>query len=503
MGQVLSVKIEADATDWELKYQKVLAEIVAGNKSASTASVQAAAQQVRAVEQQIAANELYAKSESNLLLIKERQIAMAKFVAAYQRQQAATTNPIAVPPVTPIPPKVPQSVMNLNKLLGQLLIIIKDIARGQWARAFSTLTSLLTGLGFTFSFLLGVLIPIVGIGYAVIKTFKEIGDGADYVADRIGLMTARFRAQAEAIRNAARESENFAEWLERLHEIRNEQSLAKDAEEDVKALRKKFEMEQRSPFHQHDTQQRKLEREQQENQLEANVYARYAKLAGQVADKAESEARSVETRNAPIINRKEADLSVSSQAANHAAEVFAQVLGHYGQQTSGGTLGRLWNSQGLAGTFTSVGAMGDQQINLGNGHFSSFNQAKAEFDATMRKQAADAATLDAAKKETEDAKRRADKTARDAATTQRQADAAKDIASATSGVDVTGLPKHHGILTENQRIGAFIGGHQASVLQVNQQMARTLVQIHAFQVAHAKKTQLTTLDNFQQFLTTV
>ena len=407
------------------------------------------------------------------------------------RSVAPAIQPIAPAINTVIPP-----ALNLNAILARLLVIAGELARGQLARAFYSFTKLLQlfGMSIVDILKLGGVLGLIAVGaHAVYKGFKEMADGAEAAADRVGRLKAALESQISVMRQAAKEAADFQDWLKRLHEIGTDNSLTKAAEDQVKAMHHAFEMAQKieraNARARGDTPEQMAHNAAEAQKIEARkeqqVFAIAAEEAKDRAD--EAEAVAVHTVNRPDIQREQDRVNTGTHAGEVAGEQLAALLAEFGDQTSGPALWRAAKSNTLPALLSSFGAPKNQQISFDfKGH--QMTATRAQLEANLNSSESNLAVhqglLDTAQRNLEEKKSAAERARRDATNLVERAHAGAETVAALDEVDDAvaerakkpDREKREGLLTANQRIGAYIGP-AVSLVDVTRGIARDVRRI--------------------------
>ena len=442
----ITVTAGMDASNYEAHYQQILAEVVAGNATVAASSVGSAAQQINAIRQQIAANTLWANSQGNVLLQQQHAIAVANYVAAANKAATVATGATA------------KAGLNLNLIFTRLLVILKDLARGQWARALSTFTSLLSDLGIAASTLITVLVGLGVALFAVGNALSSALKGITEARDRVGRLTEAIKAHIEAARDARDADRRWADEMARIGRISESTPLTKAAEEQVAAMRKKYELERKMG---HGPSQ------QEEAKAEAAVYAAAAKAAKKEADDAKKAADETYAKNRGAAQKADENVRV----AEHEAITAQKRLEEANAGTTGGFLPEWLGGEGFH-PLLAIGNLSREEKVTKTETGALVNQS----DIAMESISAEAALAgakdlkDALARDNEVAQQAYAKAQRDADAAEEKAKASKEIADADAEAPQGGRGHAEGHLTEYQKIGAYAGA-SVSVIDVNRKIS--------------------------------
>ena len=356
---------------------------------------------------------------------------------------------------------------------AKVLIILRDIARGQWARAFSTLTTLLQGLGIGAGTLIAVFASFGFALYAIVSSISGAAKAAQELAAKLFFVETKLRSQIEAVRSVREEYQRLRDEMARKNDdaIANENSITKAAEDTVAAMHKEFVLREKMAKLAGQTPQESARKTQEEARQEAQVYkdaeirAKF-ELAGAKA----KERASLSKENEDKMAQAEATLKTVKAAAELREKQYVEAkTGNKGTllpKWLGGegfhpliALANIPNDQEnlTARLLRKAGYKGGEIVQTSTGAQTTVAVQKEMSEAAERGLAAQEAIVEALKKSRDDTARERDKAQRDYDAAKEKARASKESAEALAEVDtdVKKKQKEHreGPLTDLQRHG--------------------------------------------------
>lgn len=135
-------------------------------------------------------------------------------------------------------------------VMREMLVLMREVSRGNWSRVPGSLSILLTRLG-ALKYLLTPMVGILG-GIAVAAGFvafhfKRMADSEAAMSTATDELTGRFEAQAGAMQRAAEKAEEFHEWLTKLRQQLDNPlpTLERAHSDELSEIKRKFELEQK------------------------------------------------------------------------------------------------------------------------------------------------------------------------------------------------------------------------------------------------------------------
>jgi hypothetical protein len=135
---------------------------------------------------------------------------------------------------------------NLNGASREMLVVLRELGRGNWTRVPGSVSLILQYLGVNLMTMLtsvagGVTVAGAAIGYFVYRHLKTLNEELDRTgkafSEKLG---DKVKANNEAMQEAARAAADFADWLQKLGET--QETLANKTDDALRALRAEFDL---------------------------------------------------------------------------------------------------------------------------------------------------------------------------------------------------------------------------------------------------------------------
>ena len=134
---------------------------------------------------------------------------------------------------------------NFRTVFRELLVVFREIGRGNWARVPGSLSIIFTALGGLTLLLSPLVIALAAValaGYKVIKWSHDALSAQKALSTSTNELKGRYEALAGALQHAAERAQSFHDWLSRLGE--SHESIAQSAEEELKTMRERYSLQQ-------------------------------------------------------------------------------------------------------------------------------------------------------------------------------------------------------------------------------------------------------------------
>jgi len=242
----------------------------------------------------------FAAYEAELAAVNVQLTAMNAEIAAQDALLAANSAETAANGMTKLGGAMKdgaQSGFNLNGILRESLVILREAGRGNWARIPGSISLLAQYMGVLRFVLNPVTLLLLAAGVAVYYLHKHVAElvkESKAMNDIFGENNRKFenaamaiKQEAENMKEAAKAAADFNAWLEKLGI--SQETLATLADEHVRAMKEEFDIQQEIAKQRGQTDQQSRVRQQAERRKELAEYEK--DLAKATEDEANSKAK--------------------------------------------------------------------------------------------------------------------------------------------------------------------------------------------------------------------
>ena len=218
---------------------------------------------------------------------------------------------------------------NLNGVIRETIVIFREIGRGNWARIPGSFSLVLQYAGALRYLLNPIVLTVAAIGGGIYFWARHLLNSAEEVykfSQSLTDIKGQFEQQAEAIkrqsdnlREAAKSAEEFHKWLKKLGEAH--ETLEQKTEDEVKALKSRFELEQKSADLHGQTEPQKEAAAQAERQKEAAAYTTALATAQKNYNKTLEDSKQAEADLEAFQKNKQTDKDAMTHLAEQARKM--------------------------------------------------------------------------------------------------------------------------------------------------------------------------------------